>query len=222
MKVLITAGGTREHIDEVRVLTNISTGKLGAQIADTIYMNSEVEKIIYVCSKGSAIPCCATTYETVMEVFFADSVQEVYDIMEKLVPKVDIVIHSMAISDFGFKPSNTKLKSNDPQAFIDSLRERITINPKVISFVKKWNPSVKLIGFKFEVNKTKDELIDIAHESLIKNNCDYVIANDKKEMQEKNNHIAYIIDKDKNIIDCAGKLDISLKIATKLLKKINL
>jgi len=35
MKVLITSGGTREYIDDVRVLTNISTGKLGATIANT-------------------------------------------------------------------------------------------------------------------------------------------------------------------------------------------
>lgn len=219
MKVLITAGGTREHIDEVRVLTNISTGKLGAQIADTIWMNSNVSKIFYICSKGSVIPSNAIGHESIIEVHYADSVQEVYDIMEKLVPRCDVVIHSMAISDFGFKYSNTKLKSNDPEAFIDSLRERIVVNPKIISFIKKWNPNIKLIGFKFEVNKTKDELIGIAHESLVKNDCDYVIANDKQEMKNKNQHIAYIIDKDKNIIECAGKLDISLQIATKLLKK---
>lgn len=217
MNVLITAGGTREHIDEVRVLTNISTGKLGAQIANTIYLNSEVKKIFYVCSKGSALP--VEDQHAVIEIHYADSVQEVYEIMEKLVPKCDVVIHSMAISDFGFKASNTKLKSNDPQAFIDSLRERITVNPKIISFIKKWNPKTKLIGFKFEVNKTKEELIDIAYESLVKNNCDLVIANDKQEMKDKNQHIAYIIDKDKNVIECVGKLDIALKLATKVLKK---
>ena len=32
MKILITSGGTTEYIDDVRVLTNISTGRLGAQI----------------------------------------------------------------------------------------------------------------------------------------------------------------------------------------------
>lgn len=216
MKILITAGGTREHIDEVRVLTNISTGKLGAQIANTIYLNSEVKKIFYVCSKGSVLP--VNDQQAIIEVHYADNVQEVYKIMETLVPMCDVVIHSMAISDFGFKESNTKLKSNDPQAFIDSLKERIVVNPKIISFIKEWNPKTKLIGFKFEVNKTKDELIDIAYESLVKNNCDYVIANDKQEMKDKNQHVAYIVDKNKNIIECAGKLDISLKIATKIIK----
>ena len=33
-KILISSGGTREHVDEIRVLTNISSGKLGAKIAE--------------------------------------------------------------------------------------------------------------------------------------------------------------------------------------------
>jgi len=210
MKVLITSGGTREYIDDVRVLTNISTGKLGATIANTFFANAyhnKIEKVYYICSKGS-FPAIKDG-DKFIETIYADSVQEVYDVMEKMVPQVDVVIHAMALSDFGFKPSHTKLKSNDPQAFIDSLRDRIIINPKVISFIKKWNPTVKLISFKFEVGKTKEELIDIAYESLIKNDGDFVIANDKIEMKEKGSHIAYIINKDKKIVDCDGKDDIA-------------
>jgi phosphopantothenate-cysteine ligase len=228
MKILITAGGTREHIDEVRVLTNISTGKLGAQIAQVFFyenVRDEVEKIYYICAKDSRLPVYLKNPNYPMmnpdiEIITVDSTKEVYDIMEKLVPQVDIVIHSMAVSDFGFKLSNIKLKSNDPQAFVDSLRDRIVVNPKIISFVKKWNPRVKLIGFKFEVNKTTEELIDIAYESLIKNNCDFVIANDKSEMKEKNEHIAYIVDKNKRITNCVGKLDISVKLLNIILEKV--
>jgi len=224
MKILVTSGGTREHIDEVRVLTNISTGKLGAQIANTFYLNHNIEKIYYVCSKGSAIPSVCNLHTLVedneknmVEVIYADSTQDVYDIMERLVPKVDVVIHSMAISDFGFKPSNIKLKSNDPHAFIDSLRDRIVVNPKIISFIKKWNHTVRLVGFKFEVNKTHEELIDIAYESLVRNNCDLVVANDKQEMKENNEHIAYIVGKGKTSSKCVGKLGIAMNLATLLL-----
>ena len=215
MKILITSGGTREYIDEVRVLTNISTGGLGAQIAELLYDNRCVETIYYLCSKGSKLPVIGAK-QNVIEVIYVNNTQDVYNEMERLVPQVDIVIHSMAVSDFGFKPSNTKLKSNDPQAFIDSLRDRILVNPKIISFIKIWNPKVKLVGFKFEVGKTHEELINIAFESLTKNNCDFVVANDKTEMKEKNNHIAYIIDKNRDITDCAGKFDISVKLSNKL------
>lgn len=221
MKVLITSGGTREYIDEVRVLTNISTGKLGATIANTFFLSGKIEHIYYICSKGTIPPLNISDWKDSVgsiDIIHADNVQEVFNVMEKLVPQVDVVIHAMALSDFGFKPSHTKLKSNDPQAFIDSLRDRIIINPKVISFIKKWNPTVKLISFKFEVGKTKEELIDIAYESLIKNNGDFVVANDKVEMKEKGSHIAYIINKDKEIVSCDGKGDI----AKQLLKILNL
>lgn len=215
MKILITSGGTREYIDEVRVLTNISTGNLGAQIANTFYLNSGIEKIYYICSKGSKLP--VDDQRKVIEVIYADSVQEVYDVMENLVPKVDAVIHAMALSDFGFKSSNVKLKSDDPQAFISSLKDRIITNPKVISFIKKWNPRAKLISFKFEVNKTHQELIDIAYNSLIRNNCDFVVANDKQEMKNEKSHIAYILNTDKVATKCNGKLDISIKLLNLLI-----
>lgn len=220
MKVLITSGGTHEYIDDVRVLTNISTGRLGAEIANTFFLSGKIEHIYYVCSKGTIPPLNISGWKDSIEtinIIHADNVQEVYNIMQKLVPQVDVVIHAMALSDFGFKPLHTKLKSNDPQAFIDSLRDRIIINPKVISFIKKWNPTVKLISFKFEVGKTKEELIDIAYESLMKNDGDFVVANDKMEMKEKDSHIAYIINKNKEIVNCDGKGDI----AKRLLKTLS-
>ena len=51
---------------------------------------------------------------------------------------MDVVIHSMAVSDFGFKPISEKLKSNDPDAFIESLKIRIFKTPKILSQIKKW------------------------------------------------------------------------------------
>jgi phosphopantothenate-cysteine ligase len=113
--------------------------------------------------------------------------------MEKLVPEMDIVIHPMAVSDFGFKPISTKLKSDDPEAFVESLKERIFQTPKILSQIKKWNPNCFLISFKFEDGSETDELINIAYNSLLKNNSDLVIANDKSEMKRENNHIAYFI-----------------------------
>jgi phosphopantothenate---cysteine ligase (CTP) len=214
MKILITAGGTREYIDDVRVLTNISTGKLGATIVDRMLINSKINirDLYYLCSKSSIIP--EFIYRG--NVIYADTVEQVMSSMKEWVPKVDVVIHSMAISDFGFESTNTKLKSDSPEAFIDSLRARIKKNPKIISYIKEWNPNVKLISFKFEVGLEFKDLLDIAYDSLVRNNCDFVIANDKKEMQNSKEHIAYLIDKDKNYIKCEGKEDISLKIINKI------
>lgn len=227
-KILITSGGTKEYIDEVRVLTNISTGKLGATIANIIQDKIGVEfELHFVYVKGSVLPedKIITITPTSPDKFpyqkralflhEVTDVQSVYEIMEKLVPDMDVVIHPMAISDFGFKPTNTKLKSNDPYAFIESLKERIYQTPKILSFIKKWNPNCFLISFKFENNLEHDKLIEIARESLIKNNSDIVIANDKAEMKRNGIHKSYFVTLN-DVQEIDGKENIALEILNKI------
>jgi len=216
MKILITAGGTREYIDDIRVLTNISSGKLGAKIA-TKFME-EKHTVYYLHSIGSAMPTTVVKIKSLNNIEIHDDfidvpikgVDHLMKEMKRLIPQVDIVIHSMAVSDFGFdKKENVKLKSNDPQAFIDYMRDTIKVNPKILSNIKEWDPNVVLVSFKFEVGKSLRELIDIAYKSLEDNNCDYVVANDKQEMVKEKKHIAYIIDKHKNHIKSYSKEDIA-------------
>lgn len=219
-KVLITSGGTREFIDDVRVLTNISTGKLGAKIAEKFYHSDEDFEIHYITPKGAKKPDPTFTIKRfigdkwgkqmfkIKENYFEyeiSDVQSVYNIMEKLVPQMDIIIHCMAVSDFGFKPCSTKLKSNDPMAFIESLKERIYQTPKILKEIKKWNPTCKLVSFKFEVGLTNEKLIEIATNSGKDNGCDLVIANDKTEMNKEKNHIGYAIQPDGKVENIKGK-----------------
>ena len=210
-KVLITSGGTKEYIDGVRVLTNISSGKLGATIA-TVLAKSGFE-IYFVYVKGSEKPTdLAFSNHNYIHFYEVTDVKSVYDTMEKLVPEMDVVIHPMAVSDFGFKPISTKLKSDDTEAFIESMRERIFKNPKILSHIKEWNPNCLLISFKFEDGTTHDELVKIATESQRRNGSDIVICNDKKEMNDSKEHIAYFIKDGKEIYKAFGKEDISEKI----------
>lgn len=213
IKVLITAGGTRESIDEVRVLTNISTGKLGAMIAEEFSNRSSFD--IYYMAPNTAVR--PSTKHTYIEV---NNVESVYDKMNELVPQMDVVIHSMAVSDFGFKPAHTKLKSNDPQAFIDSLRDRIYQTPKILSHIKEWNPDCFLVSFKFEVGLSRDDLIDIATKSGEAAKSDIVIANDKATMKFKNKHCAIGICKDSNF-QLGDKKEISEFIFEKTYSKLN-
>jgi len=209
MKILITSGGTTEYLDSVRVLTNISTGKLGATIAKKFI--SKKHKVLYVHAKNAIIPKLSLATDNIFD-FSAHEIKDVNSLvktMEELVPTVDVIIHCMAVSDFGFEPTKTKLKSNDPLAFVDSLRDRIKVNPKVLSLIKNWNQNCYLISFKFEVGLENSELIRIAKESMYKNNCDVVVANDKKEMMEKGKHVAYVIKNNGDIVVAESKEDIA-------------
>lgn len=197
-KILVTAGGTQEYIDDVRVMTNISTGKLGAKIADEL--TKAGAQVYYVCGKNSVIPDRWVDLEPYRDnmpiVIPVKTARDALEAMKKTIvkEKIDAVVHSMAVSDFTFKRDKPiKCKSNDPEGLIEYLRQTITMNPKIISHIKEWRPETVLVGFKFEVGISEEELIALAEASIQKNGCDLVIANDKKEMERSKEHIARFV-----------------------------
>lgn len=207
MKVLITAGGTREYIDGVRVLTNISSGALGASIASKFFKSDDIKKVTLLNTIQS-VPIFSYNVE-IDEVLnshkfnqvYVKSVNDVLNEMEKLVPEHDVIIHLMAISDFTFDIKNVgKLKSDNTEAFIESMRDRIKIAPKILPMIKIWNPDCILISFKFENGGDEDALIKSAMKSMQSGNSDFVVANDKQLMKEAGTHTAFIID-NQGIVD---------------------
>jgi phosphopantothenate--cysteine ligase len=208
-KILVTSGGTQEYIDDVRVLTNISSGKLGAEIAISL-IEANVD-VYYLKGVNAEYP------DPMRNGYYHDirvkSAQDAYNEMEKLVPDMDAVIHCMAVSDFTFKRDVAlKCKSSDPQAFIDFMARTITKNPKIISKVKEWNPKTILVGFKFEVGIPHEELISLAETSIKKNGCDLVVANDKEEMIRDKAHTAYLIEPCGTTLKVSGKKEIATQI----------
>lgn len=211
-RVLITAGGTREYIDDVRVVTNISTGALGARIAEEFYARGW--QVYYLHSKQGAMPRVMegisdssriSTYQYV-------TVQDLMENMKWLVEYgMDVVVHSAAVSDFTFKRDGAvKLSSGSPEAFIEYMRKTITPTPKIIQEIKRWDPRVTLVGFKFTVGNSWDELRDIAVASGKASSCDFVVANDKEIMRLVKDHAARVCRiSDGSSKECVGKDNIA-------------
>jgi len=192
LNVLITSGGTSEYIDDVRILTNISTGKFGAVIASK-FRNSN---ITYIHGKNAIMPEY-TPISSKLNTIQTTSTQDLYEAMKSSIPNMDIAVHAMAVSDFGFKKNDDiKLSSNDEESFVKYLKENIIKNKKIIAEIKTWNPSIFLVGFKFTVGKISGDLIATGYDALIKNNADIVVANDKKLMNIAKSHRGVLIRKD--------------------------
>ena len=248
--VIITTGGTREDIDEVRFLTNISTGKLGCAIAEqfwgcaqVILVRTETSVQMHDIAIDQSVSCVKSAlggYATknlnkvidmlakrtpfkLVEIIVR-STGDTYAVLEKLIPYADAVVHAMACGDFGFKPLTAKLKSDDPQTFIESLRQRIVVNPKIIRSFIEWNPDIYIVSFKFEVGKTRDELIAIAKESMYKAHGDLVVANDKAEMQARKEHVAHFIpfSDQKAVETVIGKEEIAKKLVDIVLRELDI
>ena len=190
LNVVITSGGTREYIDSVRVLSNISSGRLGATIANEFLKHGH--EVTYVSSDNVVMPAAYFTGK--YSYTKTKNTQSVLDIMRVMVPKADVVVQAMAVSDFTFDLEKAvKVSGDDCEAFIEHMRSTIKKTPKIISEFRSWNPEAIVVGFKFTVGKSKDELIEIALELMKTNRLNMVLANDKTQMQKAGEHTAVLI-----------------------------
>lgn len=229
-KIIITAGGTSEKIDNVRKITNSSSGKLGMIIANHILEKEEDIIIYYICSKDSYKP-----NDSRVKIITIDGTIDLKNNIEYLLvnEKIDIFIHSMAVSDYttDFVTTLDKITSeltntgnlNNLECFkeskISSNEENLVIvlkpTPKIISLIKSISPKTTLVGFKLLDNVSKNELIKVAKKLRDKNNCDIVVANDLSTIRN-GNHIAYLIDREDDIVEAHGKDNIAKKLVKKL------
>ena len=204
MKILVTSGGTSEAIDRVRSITNHSTGRLGLVITEALI-------------KAGHEVCLITTSQAIKPVSHPNlkiiEIKNTLDLLEEmrnLVKDYQVLIHSMAVSDYTpvYMTSLDEVQaSQDLSKFLTkqnteskiSSKEDAQIlflkkNPKIISLVKEWNPKIHLIGFKLLVDVTKDHLIDVARESLNKNRADIIVANDLTQINSEQ-HLACLVEK---------------------------
>ena len=202
MKILITSGGTTEKIDAVRGITNHSTGTLGKYIAE-LFLNNGHE-VSLVTTKSAVKPAENPN----LKVYIVDNVATLMDTLKPLVKTHQVLIHSMAVSDYTFVYMTDLCEVEKSDNIAQLLTKKNTENkissksdyqvlflkktPKLISLVKDWNPLIQLIGFKLLVGVTKEELLNVARESLQKNKASYILANDLTEITP-NQHHAFLL-----------------------------
>jgi phosphopantothenoylcysteine synthetase/decarboxylase len=190
-RILITSGPTRGPIDAVRYITNKSTGRLGMLLA--VEALSRGAEVTFVHGKGSRIPGAeqvgadALSRLSLREI---ETVDELLAVMKEEMTerRYDAVLHSMAVLDYA---PDTYIDSKTPSGQ-NEWWVKLRRTPKVIKVVKELQPTSLLISFKLEVGKSKDELIEAAHRSLIVNRADLVLANDLLEV-EKGHHVGFLV-----------------------------
>jgi phosphopantothenate-cysteine ligase len=214
---LVTSGGTREKIDEVRSITNSSSGELGSLICDRLADLADCEKVFYVCGEGAMLP-----QNDKAEIIQVSSAGSALDAVKYILLNNNIgaVIHAMAVSDYRVKSIQVangleldcgrKINSSEKQLILV-----LESAPKIIPVFSELAPDALLVGFKLLYNVTREELIDEAYNILQKNSCSFVIANDKKFIT-KTKHRAYLVDKNKDYIEFETKNEIADGIVNKL------
>jgi phosphopantothenoylcysteine synthetase/decarboxylase len=202
MNVLVTAGNTQVPIDRVRCLTNIFTGRTGAQTAlrahergHTVTLLTSHPDVVSVLHGGTMAPERWTVrpYRT-----FEDLHASMWEAVQH--GSFDAVIHSAAVSDYlaggiyapapgtRFDPESGrwdgsppalvdraagKVKSDEPELWL-----RLVRAPKLIDRVRfPWGFRGILVKFKLEVGIDEDRLLDIAERSRRHSLADLMVAN---------------------------------------------
>ena len=168
VRVLVTAGGTREAIDPVRVITNRSSGKQGYAIAaDALARGARVTLV-------SAASLPAPAGAEVVDVVSAA------DMQAAVMPRVadhDVIVMAAAVADF--RPvavADHKLKKDELSAAADGAPTIVleATHDFLVDLGRDKRPGQLVIGFAAET----DDLVANARKKLERKNLDLIVAND--------------------------------------------
>ncbi|CAN5797947.1 bifunctional phosphopantothenoylcysteine decarboxylase/phosphopantothenate--cysteine ligase CoaBC [soil metagenome] len=161
LRVLVTAGGTREAIDPVRFIGNRSSGKMGHAIADVA------------AHLGAEVTLVTTTDRPAhrqVDVIRVESAQEMADAVEKI--ESDVVVMAAAVADFRpADPAIKKLRRTDGPPQIE-----LEPTPDILSSVMARENRPFVVGFAAET-----EGIDRAIEKAKRKGTDLTVANEVTE-----------------------------------------
>jgi len=161
LRVLVTAGGTEEAVDPVRVITNRSSGKMGQAVA----INA-AERGADVTLLHGRMDAAAPAYLAAVPA--ASSARMLEEAASRF-KKADVLVMAAAVADFSpLKPSDRKIKK-ERGAPVLALKPA----PDILARLSAAKGKRKIIGFALE----SENLVESAREKMKKKKCDLMIAN---------------------------------------------
>lgn len=160
MRILVTAGGTREPIDSVRFVGNRSSGKMGLAIAREALRMGATVTVVAANLEGR---------EPGVRWVGAETVDELREAVVRLAGACDALVMAAAVSDF--KPSSSlKAKIRRSQG----LEVEFVPTEDILKSVRERNPGLFMVGFA----ATHGDPIPDAKEKLGTKGVDLVVGND--------------------------------------------
>jgi len=160
-RVMVTAGPTREPWDDIRFLSNRSTGRMGLALARTARRRGA--EVILVTGPVEATPPWG------LETIAVETTLEMREAVVKNLPRVDILVKAAAPGDFRpARRTKGKVKKTDIPPPIE-----LTRNPDILEEIGQNKGDKILVGFAAEA----ENLIENARAKLKKKNLDLIVAN---------------------------------------------
>ena len=215
MKVLITGGGCSEKIDDVRSITNFSSGRTALQIAKTIHAMNPAAAVTLLLAQSAVQPSGALLKKIAVKIF--RSCDDLKKLLRETLEKdsYDLIFHAAAVSDYtvqsvvvdGKEFAAGKIhKISGANEVLVKLKK----NPKLLEAIprmaKKNNAAARVVGFKLTSNASQEERAAAVQKLFsVKNPPDFVISNDLSEITAKSHPCVLWQRVDKNGEACKTK-----------------
>ena len=191
-RVLVTAGSTIEYIDPIRVITNLSSGKMGIAIAQEAQRMGATVTLVY----GHGTLSLETG-----KIVRVNTGEEMYKavVSELLSKRQDIAVMAAAVADFApAKKSDKKINTK-----LGKMELSLVTTRKIIDEVKNNSKDTFLVAFKADYCIPESVLIEKAYRKLKECDADIIVANDlgrKGSEPGSDKNEVFIVDRDKKII----------------------
>jgi phosphopantothenoylcysteine synthetase/decarboxylase len=181
MNCIITAGPTFEPLDEVRRLTNFSTGRLGTELAN--HLAARGDQVTLLIGEAATYPGERRAKSVKVFSTTADLRAKLKSFSGK---KVDVIFHAAAVSDFGFGQIFMETKPGEFTAAKASrkistraggLLVELVPTPKIIAELRRWFPRTLLVGWKYEADGGRADALRAARRQLADCATDFCVAN---------------------------------------------
>ena len=197
-KVVITGGATTEKIDDVRAITNFSSGKMARALARAFYYAGAEVKLL-------------ASFETANEPFLSlkfSSSSELLELCESECEGTNLLVMCAAVSDFVPTKIDGKIKKEDVG---ESLNLNLKRNVDILQSLKEFK--CKKIGFKLEISN--ESALKSARSMLEKKGLDAVCLNilgEKNGFASEQNEVNFITKNSEILLPLASKDEIAGRI----------
>lgn len=144
--------------------------------------------------------------------FIAENLQLNYSRIDNI-ESISEQIHSALLS-YQANESSKKISSDIENLFIG-----LEKTPKIIRLFKMLQPNTILVGFKLLVDVDEEQLFLVAKKLMDVNKCDFVLANDQQNIDDKT-HVGFLIGADKTCLRLSTKSEIARAIVDNVIQKI--
>jgi phosphopantothenoylcysteine synthetase/decarboxylase len=217
MRVLLTSGGTKVPLDEVRHIGNMSNGTFGDHICraflelgwevtflyakgsrcqhEFIANLAEGEPIDHMRRMIDQIDFLKRIWGHYCPVQYSDFDDYAHKLRDLAQIGFNVVVLAAAASDFAPKRAGKGKTSSDKKELTIELEQ----TPKLIREIKSIDPGVFLVGFKMLCGSTHDELVRAMKDQREKTAADIVVGNDIREIRQ-GKHALSLMGRDEDIM----------------------